>query len=61
MGPDQVARLIAEADKCASDAARLRALAATVDGRNVADDLLRIAAHLDESSARLRSLADQMR
>jgi hypothetical protein len=60
MGHDQVARLIAEADKCASDAARLRALAATIDRRHVADDLLRIVARLEESAARLRFLADQM-
>ena len=61
MGLDQVARLTAEADKCAADATRIRAFARTIDRRHIVDELLTVAARLEESSAKLRSLADQMR
>ena len=61
MGPDQVARLIAEADRCIAEATHIRDVAATIDRRHVAQDLLKIAAHLEQTSGRLRSIADQMR
>jgi hypothetical protein len=58
---EHVARLIAEADACAADATRLRAVAAQIDRRPLTDDLLTVAARLDESAARLRTLAGRMR
>ncbi|MGE5537142.1 MAG: hypothetical protein ACM30I_00880 [Gemmatimonas sp.] len=61
MGSDHAARLIAEADKCAGDAARIRAFARTLDRPHVVDELLVVAARLEESSVKLRSLAEQIR
>ncbi len=61
MGSDHVARLFAEADKCAGDAARIRAFAATLDRRHIVEELLLVAGRLEESAAKLRALADQLR
>ncbi|MGE5537143.1 MAG: hypothetical protein ACM30I_00885 [Gemmatimonas sp.] len=53
-------RLMAEADKCAGDAARIRGFIRMIPKAAVAGELMMVAARLESSSEELRQIAGRI-
>ncbi len=60
MTPENATRLMAEAERSAADAARIRGFIRMIPKAAVAGELMMVAARLESSSEELRQIAGQL-